>query len=161
VQPRVVMRRLLGAGQREDRAIATVMAGCILLFISRWPVRARAAHLEGIDMTRVLSTDAYALIFILPLLLYGIAALSRILARILGGKGTWYGARLALFWAFLATTPLLFLTGLVEGYLGAGRGETAVGMIWFGVFLWIWGACLFESERGVGAVNGAVNGAMT
>ncbi|MBT6542661.1 MAG: YIP1 family protein, partial [Rhodobacteraceae bacterium] len=45
-QPRRVMRRLLSMGKREDRALAFVMAGCTVVFMSQWPVLARQAHLE-------------------------------------------------------------------------------------------------------------------
>jgi hypothetical protein len=40
-----------------------------------------------------------ALVFIAPLFFYLLAAISHGVARVLGGKGTGFGARLALFWA--------------------------------------------------------------
>ncbi|MFQ3302280.1 MAG: hypothetical protein ACI9EH_001177, partial [Planktomarina sp.] len=44
LRPRRVMARLLRMGQREDRVLAMLMGGCIILFVSQWPYRARQAH---------------------------------------------------------------------------------------------------------------------
>ena len=69
-------------------------------------------------------------------------------ARALGGRGSWYGARMALFWSLLASSPLVLLNGLVAGFVGAGPGLTLVGLAWVGVFLWFWFAGLRVAERG-------------
>jgi hypothetical protein len=82
---------------------------------------------------------------------YVIAAASRLLARLLGGRGTWFGARLALFWALLAASPLWLLNGLVAGFIGPGIALNLVGLMAVGAFLLFWGAGLWEAERGEGA----------
>ena len=41
--PRTVMRDLLNHGQREDRALAYLMAACIMIFIAQWPRLSRIA----------------------------------------------------------------------------------------------------------------------
>ena len=89
---------------------------------------------------------------------YLLAALTHAIARLLGGKGDWYGARLALFWAVLASTPLILLHGLVAGFVGEGAGLDAVGLIWLVVFLWFWASGLRQVERpkpGPGERSGA------
>ena len=48
VRPRAVMRRLLDAGERENRALAILMAGCLLIFVAQWPRLVRLS--EGIDL---------------------------------------------------------------------------------------------------------------
>ena len=86
VHPRRVMARLLAMGLREDRAIAMLMGSCLLLFMSQWPYRARQAHETGGTLTDTIQHDAVGLIFVLPLLAYGLAALLRLVARAIGAK---------------------------------------------------------------------------
>ena len=97
--PGAVMRRLLARGQREDRALAILMAGCLLVFVSQWPPLARQAHFDGQELNPLLGGALLAWVMIAPLIFYGLAALSHLLARALGGQGSFFGARLALFWA--------------------------------------------------------------
>ena len=46
--------------------------------------------------------------------LYLVAGLSHLIARLVGGRGDWYRARMALFWSLLASTPLILLNDLIE-----------------------------------------------
>jgi len=147
-RPRTVMRRLLDAGQREDRAIAILIGGCFLLFVANAPRLARQAEVTGEDLTQLLAYALFGTIFILPLMLYGVAGLSHAILMRLGGQGTWYGARLALFWSLLSTTPLLLLWGLTHGFIGPGQQTDGVGLLWFAIFLLFWSINLREAERG-------------
>ena len=76
-QPRRVMRRLLSMGKREDRALAFVMAGCTVVFMSQWPILARQAHLEKQDLNMLLGAALLAWIILAPLLLYGLSGLTQ------------------------------------------------------------------------------------
>ncbi|WP_341366240.1 hypothetical protein [Yoonia sp. BS5-3] len=152
-RPRAVMRDLLAQGTREDRAIVYLMIACFLVFVAQWPRLRRIS--EGfetspwpndINFEGMMTYSFYATVIILPLLAYGVAALSRLVAKALGGQGTWYRARLAFFWTLLATTPLLLLHGLVRGFIGPGTQASIVGGIWLLVFLTIWIQCLREAE---------------
>ncbi|MEM1102389.1 MAG: YIP1 family protein [Pseudomonadota bacterium] len=147
-RPRTVMRRLLEAGQREDRAIAILLGACTMLFVASWPRLARQAELTGSDLTQDLVYAMFSSLFIMPLILYGLAALSHLLARAIGGKGTWYGARLALFWTLLATSPLILLWGLTQGFIGAGTEAQLTGGLWFLIFVVLWSVNLREAEQG-------------
>jgi len=141
------MARLLRMGQREDRVLAMLMGGCIILFVSQWPYRARQAHLTGETLTDYIQHDAVGLIFVLPLLAYGVAALLRLISRIFGAKADYYSARLAMFWALLASSPALVLAGMVKGFIGLGAANSIIGALWLLVFLWVLGNSLIEAEQ--------------
>ncbi len=147
-RPGAVMRRRLADGVREDRALAMLMAGCLLVFVSRAPALARQAHLEAVELNPLLGGALFGWLFVAPLLLYGLAAASHLVARAVGGRGSWFGARLALFWSLLASTPLILLNGLVAGFMGEGPALTLVGLLWLCVFLWFWIRSLMVAEEG-------------
>ena len=141
------MRRLLDMGPREDRALAFVMAACAVIFIAQWPVLARRAHLEGLELDMLLGASLMGWLLFAPLLFYGLAAFSHLVAKLLGGQGSFYQARLALFWSLLASSPLVLLNGLVAGFIGPGPELSLVGFVWFAVFLWFWLRTLVVAER--------------
>ncbi len=145
--PARVMRRLLSMGQREDRALMFVMVACVFVFVSQMPRLARTAHLTGQELDMLLGGALFGWVFLAPLMLYLVAALSHLIARGLGGQGDWFGARLALFWALLASSPLILLHGLVAGMIGPGPGLQAIGLLWLVIFGWFWFSCLRQAER--------------
>ncbi|MDX1744002.1 MAG: YIP1 family protein [Ruegeria sp.] len=147
--PGRVVRRLLDLGQREDRALIFVMGFCVGAFIAQLPALARRAHLEGLELNMLMGGALLGSVIILPLVLYVLAFVSYGAARLVGGRGSAYGARLALFWALLSSTPLVLLNGLVAGFLGPGSALTLVGVIWLGVFIWFWLAGLRQAQRRV------------
>ena len=149
------MRRLLDAGERENRALAILMAGCLMIFVAQWPRLVRLS--EGIDLPAGVEVQelsqliAYSLVswlIVWPLIFYIAAGITRILARVVRGKGTGYGSRLAMFWAVLASSPTALLYGLLAGFNGETVGTQAVGAVWLVGFLWIWIQSLRESESG-------------
>lgn len=147
--PGRVLARKLAAGVREDRALALLMLACFLIFVSEWPALARATHLDSsVSFDQRLGGALMATLFILPPLSYGGAALAHLAARALGGRGGWYGARLALFWAMLAISPLMLLNGLVAGLAGPGPAAEALGWIVAAAFVWLWLGGLWAVERG-------------
>jgi hypothetical protein len=145
--PGRVVTGLLASGQREDRALAYLMAGCLVVFVAQMPKLAREAHITGKDLDMLMGGTLLAWIFIAPLLLYCVAALSHLVAKLFKGRGTPYGARLALFWALLASSPLMLLNGLVAGFVGPGLELNTVGFLWFAFFMWFWLAGLIAAER--------------
>lgn len=147
--PGAVLETLLAGGAREDRALALCMGGCVAMFVAQWPPLARQAYLSGEELQMLLGGTLMGVVFILPLVLYALAGLSRLVARLLGGQGTGYGARLALFWALVAATPLILLHGLVAGFVGPGPAKSLVGLLWLLAFGWIWIGGLLRSERGM------------
>ncbi|ANT59408.1 MULTISPECIES: YIP1 family protein [Roseobacteraceae] len=152
--PGAVMRRLLSQGPREDRALMFAMVACAIFFVAQLPGLARQAHLEQVDLNPLMGASLLACMVILPLALYVLAALSHLVAKLFRGQGTGYGARLALFWALLAASPLVLLNGLVAGFVGEGAQLSLVGLLWFAVFLWFWLRCLIVAERPAEPVTG-------
>ena len=147
-RPRRVMRKLLAMGRREDRALMFLMLACGLIFVAQWPQLSRAAHLDpSVPLDARIGGALFAWLFWVPLVAYALAALTRLAARVLGGQGTWYSARLALFWSLLATTPAWLLYGLVAGFIGPGPAQQIVGAGLLLAFFAIWGISLRESER--------------
>lgn len=145
--PGRVVSGLLSGGQREDRALAYLMAGCFVMFIGQWPNLQRVAIETEQDLHMLLGGAMMGWIFIAPLVLYGVAAATRIISLVFGGTGSFYGARLALFWAILAASPLFLLVGLVSGLLGPGLEQRLVGILWFAFFLWFWFAGFIATQR--------------
>ena len=142
------MAGLLALGQREDRALAYLMAGCALMFVGQMPSLARQAHLTGDDLNMMMGGALLGWVFLAPLTFYFIAAVSHMVARLLfRTKGSFYGARLALFWALLAAAPLFLLVGLVAGFLGQGLEWKLVGSLWIVCLIWFWLGGLVEAER--------------
>lgn len=147
--PRAVMRDLLAHGQREDRAVAYVMAACLVMFISRLPaIQFEVVQGQG-DFQRDASYAFMGMMMFMPILLYGVAAILHILAKVVGGKGTFYSARLSLFWSLLASTPVLLLYGLVRGLIGPGTEANIIGAIWVISFFWF----LIQTLRVAEAAN--------
>jgi len=136
-RPSKIMERQLNSGAGEDRALIYLMATCVVVFISNLPVLSRTSHLDQVDMGPLLGASVLAWLFVAPLLFYILATVFRMILRVLGCKASWFEVRLALFWAMLASTPLILLNGLTGGMLGNGVEQTIVGGFWFASFLWI------------------------
>jgi len=135
-------------GTREDRALAFLMGFCVIAFVAQLPRLARDAHLQGGDLPMMMAGALMGSVFIMPLILYLVAGLTHLMGKLLGRQSTGYGARLALFWSLLASTPLLLLYGLIGGFLGQGPALQLVGIVWLVIFLWFWIATLRASGEG-------------
>ena len=146
--PRVLMREKLAHGPREDRALAVIMGAGMLAFLAQWPALARAAQVHtDVPLDARLGGALLGGLFFLPLFAYALAAILHLIAKIFGGKGTFYSARLALFWAFLSVTPLMLAQGILAGFLGQSWILTSVGLgvaLWF---LWVFGQMFHEAQR--------------
>lgn len=147
--PRGAVRRLIAAGRREDRALAILMGAALMVFVAQWPmVRRQAFFAPDLPFEGLLAGRLMAILFVMPLAAYVLAALSHLLSRAIGGHGSAFGARIALFWALLAVSPLMLVHGLIGGYLGPGPGYAAAGALVFATFLWVWLSGLREAEFG-------------
>jgi hypothetical protein len=147
-RPRAILRQHLARGQSEPFALSFLLVFLALAFVGQWPIAAREAFQAGEpSATPRIIAVAYGVLLLMPLA-YLLAALSHLVARALGGHGTWYGARIALFWALAAVGPLFLFQGLVAGMIGPGPSLTLVTVVVGVAFLWLWITLLREAERG-------------
>lgn len=144
--PRSVMRFHLDRGIREERSLGFLALACVLIFIGQWPRLARSAHLDpDIPLDARIVGALLAVVFVLPLICYGVALLSQLLARLGRRPVTGGAARLALFWALLAVSPLMLLHGALAGLAGPGGITALAGVLVLCAFVIIWGAGLREA----------------
>jgi len=146
--PRKVLRRHLQRPRSEAFVFTFLFTFLLIAFVAQAPYAARLAQLlPEVALNQRLYAAALGLLASIPFW-YALAALSRLVAQVLGGQGGWYGARLALFWALVAISPAMLLMGLALGFLGQGTQTNALGLLIGFAFLAIWGANLYEAERG-------------
>ena len=147
--PRIVMRRHLAAGRDESRALMFLLLACGLAFVAQWPRLRREALMDGsVPLEMLIGGALLGWVFIVPLIMYVVAFVTRIIARALGGRGTGYSARLALFWSMLAAAPIGLVIGLISGFGGPGFGATISGFAGCSAFCLIWCFSMIEAEVG-------------
>lgn len=146
--PGRVIERFMRQGRNEVRALLFVLIGGLLVFIASAPFQAREAQIDPDGPLAVrLYWSAFLWIFLLPLMMYGFAAVVWMMSKLARKRITGYAARLTLFWALLASTPVLLLLGLVAGMIGPGAQLNVVVVIWLAVFGWFWLGGLIAAER--------------
>ncbi len=145
--PAAVVRRLLGQGTREDRNLIYLMVACLIFFVAQTPRLARQSFIDGTELNMLLGASLMAWLFIAPLILYALAALTHLILKLLRGNPTAYATRLALFWALLASSPIVLLHGLTAGFIGPGIELQVVGLFWLCIFLWFWISGLLVTYR--------------
>ncbi|UXU74091.1 MULTISPECIES: hypothetical protein [unclassified Paracoccus (in: a-proteobacteria)] len=127
-----------------DRGLVVVLMAAMLIFlIAQAPVHQRAAYLDpSVPFQARMGGALLAVMFIMPLLAYALAALVSVLSRLTPWPVAPRDSRLALFWALLAVAPAMLLSGLTAGLIGPGPAlsltQAAAGI----GFLVIWAAGL-------------------
>jgi hypothetical protein len=155
--PGRMMRALLARGRREDMALIFLLMGGILVFVALSPREARIAIADdSVPLRARLYWTGLMWVFFMPLAAYAVAALSRLVARLAGGRGSAYGARLALFWAVLAAAPVGLFYGIAQAFIGPSMQLTLITALWWAVFAWFWLTGLWVSETGTEAADGHV-----
>ena len=150
---RKVVRGHLARGQSEPFIFTFLFVFLLLAFVARYPGAARMAIDDpATPLAPQLLGIAMGLVVTIPFF-YALAALSHLIARALGGKSTWFGARLALFWSLVAASPLVLLQGLVSGLIGEGVQNTLVGGAALLAFLVFWALALAEINSIAGDGN--------
>lgn len=144
--PRAVLAQHLQNRATEPFAFSLLIAFLLLAFIAQWPSMSRDAYLQpDAPLTQRMLAAGLALLASIPLW-YGLAALSRLVARAFGGKGGYLGARLALFTALLSAAPLMLMQGIIRGFNGPGALATGAGAMVLAGFLYLWVNMLIAAE---------------
>lgn len=145
--PRVVIRRHLARPRSEPFVFSLLVTFLIMAFIALWPGMSRTATLDPArPMVQQMVAAGLALLATIPLW-YGVAAISHVVARMMGGRGSFYRARLALFMALVAAIPLVLLHGLTLGMIGPGLQALLVGAVAGVGFVTLWFIMLRVAER--------------
>jgi len=146
-RPSQVVRRFLSQGRNEVRALLFLMIAGALIFVASAPFQAREAQISPDGPLAVrLYWSAFLWVFIMPLLMYAFAAIIWLLSRVAGRRITGFEIRMTLFWALLASTPIILLLGLVAGMIGEGIQLQVTALLWLCVFGWFWISGLLTAE---------------
>ena len=152
--PRGAMARQVDRGMSESRALFHLMLAAALFWVASLPRAVETAR--GLDIADpvegAVAAHLFAYLALGPLLGYGLAALVHLVARALGGRGGFLGARSALFWAALLGAPLALgvaaLGAVAASASGAGRLPWLAlpGYAALGYWLWLFAASIAEAE---------------
>ncbi|HSF92884.1 MAG TPA: hypothetical protein VLA51_11865 [Paracoccaceae bacterium] len=158
--------RQLDGGLGEERILAYAAYVSLIAGVAQLPgsVRSVAQTGQADSFGAVVIGGFVATLFFAPLFLYGLAALSHLLAKPFGAKGTFFTARAGFFWSLVLASPLMLINSLALAILFTfGRDMPAaigpyLGLTVFGIWLWIWAACLevaesFSNQRKIFAVT--------
>ena len=132
-----------------DRVMLVVLMVAMLIFlVAQGPLNVRLAELDpSIPFDARMGGSMLAVLFMMPLLAYGLASLIAVVSRATPWRLEPRESRLALFWALLAVAPAMLLQGLVAGFIGPGPALTLVQIICGLGFLFIWGAGISALAR--------------
>ncbi len=143
-KPKVVMTRLVEGGLSEARALIYLMLACLLFFVASTPNALRVSPAIDDPDANTISVTAFffGMMFVAPLMFYAVAPVLHLVARAVGGTGSWLGARTALFWSLLQVAVLTIPVSLIGAALdygapaAAGAVRDVLGIA--AVLLWIW-----------------------
>lgn len=140
--PGEVVSGLARGDMREPQVLFFALLACGLIYVAQWPGLSRAATLDpSVSFEQRMGGALFAVMFVLPLLLYALAALLQLGLRLFRPVEGLH-VRLAFFWALLAVTPLMLLQGGLSAMLGPQGAVLAFGFVVAGTFLYILGAGL-------------------
>lgn len=127
--PRAVLRERLALDRREGRALVYLMIACGLIFVAQWPRLARQAHFsDAIPFDGLMAGALFGWLFLAPLFFYLVGALLGLVLRFLRRGADPFAARLALFWALLAVSPLFMVQGAIAAVTGPGALALVSGL---------------------------------
>jgi len=138
------MRHQLSGPESEARALAYLVIACVLIFIAQWP--RLLAQTTDVPPEARIGGALFGWLFIAPLAFYALAAIARLIAGAMGGRGTWYSSRLALFWALFAAAPLWLLNGLTSALAVPRPVSDAFGLVALLAFVALWAMSMVEAE---------------
>ncbi|MBL1438026.1 MAG: YIP1 family protein [Rhodobacteraceae bacterium] len=143
------MRRRLEAHPGEERLLIYLVVAILLFFVARIPnllISSAGQATSEVSGSAIFVTNLVASFFFAPLLFYGVASVSRIMSKVFGGSGNGYSSRLALFWTLLVISPLSLLSTILQSAIPVLWLSTALPIVMFLLFAFVWGACLSVAE---------------
>ena len=145
--PRASMRGVLASRPSEGRLLAYALLAAALLLAGRIATLTIAARASAAELLPQVAAQAASMLFFVPLVYYGLAALGTALARACGGRGGWRDGRAAFFWAALVSAPVVILSSLVALALAAAPPALAVAVAQVGpvFFAWALAQCFAEA----------------
>lgn len=144
--PRQVVRGL--SAMPEAGKLVVLMAAMLVFLIAQAPLRAREAQLDpSVPFDARMGGALLAVMFLMPLIAYAVAALVSGLSRLTPWRLTPEESRLALFWALLAAAPAMLLWGIVAGLIGPGPAQMLTQALVGVGFVVIWGAGISALAR--------------
>lgn len=140
--PRPVVAEHVARGPNESGTFALLFLGCVLVWIGQWPRLMREAELglpdAGPGFQQLVGTALVTWLMVMPLVFFGMAALASLASRLLRGGVAPWTARVALFWSWLAASPLALVAGLAAGFTGDSGLANAAAILWIAVFAGFW-----------------------
>ena len=134
-RPMKTYSNMFAAGASEKENLAYLVGGCIISFIAQWPAQSRQAFINQQPVDELMGAILLSNLFLLPLIFYLVSAIILIFAKIFKSNILGVELRLIIFWSYLATTPILLLVGLVEGFFGKNYQYYLAAGLWLSVFL--------------------------
>ncbi len=144
--PADVARNMKAKMPGEEILLAYLMFASLISFLVRLPGLVKAGGDTESLSSFIGASFAAAMIFA-PLFYYVIAALSRVIARFLGGSGAGAGARLALFWPLLALQPLVIANELIKSGAVPAPMHMLISIAMIFYFIYTWMSFLWVMER--------------
>lgn len=123
--PRASLRAELADGPTEGRLLAFLLLSLLLAWLADLPRMMQEAARLGLAGGEIAGMAFVSYMLLSPLLIYALAGMVTLSARLLGGKGSHFAHRAAIFWGALCTFPLYFVESTVETMLGGVIGQIA------------------------------------
>ncbi len=151
---RASMRQAMARNTGEENLLALVAFGSFVVFLSFLPTLFATDLRDNPEQSLAGGVIMwfFVVMFFLPLVLYGIAALSHFIAKRFGAEGPYFKARQALFWALAVLSPVLIVKALLASVvhqIGGAAAPVLAGILnlWLLVMIiWIWASMLAEAE---------------
>ena len=151
--PRAVIRGLFAASETDDRPEARgfiyLLLGCLIMFLGRLPgmLAAEMTAPDAPPTEALVSITFFLMLTVWPLFFILLAGIVHVVARAVGGQGTFLRSRLSIAWTVLAVSPLSLLRGMVESVTGSGPQLLFIDGLIALAFCMIWAISLTEAER--------------
>ncbi len=149
------MRRQLEQNPREEKLLLYAVLAAFLGFIARIPgliYVARNSENQELTIANLIGSNFVTTFFYGLIMLYIIASVSHLIAKIFKGAGSFQDARLALFWAALVIAPLYLVVVALRVVITApdfiNLSNLAIGIL----FVYCWATCLSVAEKFNGAL---------